>query len=83
MLLWSFRLCVRCCVCKYLCDYIHITVECKVIAHTCMYICACISVYVGIGVRINIYTCACVCDAVQGSDEPLCPGLEQEALIES
>jgi hypothetical protein len=28
---------------------------------------------------VHIY----VCNAVHGSDEPLCPGLEQEALIES
>ena len=36
-------------------------------------------------VLICVCACANVCVrvAVHGSDEPLCPGLEQEALIES
>ena len=37
--------------------------------------------FVRVSVCINIFMC--VSNAVHGSDEPLCPGLEQEALIES
>jgi hypothetical protein len=37
--------------------------------------CVCVCMYVRV--------CMCACNAVHGSDEPLCPGLEQEALIES
>ena len=43
----------------------------------------CMCVYLSMSEREHVhhmYVCMCV---VHGSDEPLCPSLEQEALIES